>query len=189
MRSVLRGDDHLVRAMGLTHADLARPLFHVWNLIQTDLSLGRWSMPDHQWRNVHAVRYHGHWVALDAHDTKGGQRSPFDDGLEGAFWMVLHRALSPAEEEFLRVAYDHAAPGTWDTMHGTLSRLWLGEMEAFFIQWYGFYEGHTAWRADPVGIARIFGLRTLAELEAAFPGRLHEVTTRHHVAVERADRR
>ena len=104
VRSVLRGDDHLVRAMGLTHADLARPLFHVWNLIQTDLALGRWSMPDHQWRNVHAVRYHGHWVALDAHDTKGGQRSPFDDGLEGAFWMVLHRALSPADKEFLRVA-------------------------------------------------------------------------------------
>ena len=27
-----------------------------------------------------------------------------------------------------------------------------------------------------------FGLRTLDELEAAFPGRLHEATSRHHVA-------
>ena len=27
--SVLRGDDALVRAMGLTHAELARPLLHV----------------------------------------------------------------------------------------------------------------------------------------------------------------
>ncbi len=150
--------------------------------IRVVLALDRWSMRHHQWRNVRAVLYHGHRVALDAHDTKGGQRSPFADGLQGGFWMVLHRALSAEEEEFLRVAYAHAAPGTWDTLHGTLGRLWIGEMEAHFIQWYGFYEGHTDWRADPLGIARIFGLRTLDQLEAAFPGRLHEVASEHHVA-------
>ena len=38
----------------------------------TDLNLGRWSMRHHQWRNVTAVKYHGSWVLLDAHDTKGG---------------------------------------------------------------------------------------------------------------------
>jgi hypothetical protein len=33
--------------------------------------------------------------------------------------------------------------------------------------------------ADPIAIALIFGLRTLDEIEAAFPGRLDEVMTAH----------
>jgi hypothetical protein len=180
--SVLHGDNELVAAMGLTHADLARPLFHVWNLMQADLALDRWSMRHHQWRNVEALKYHGHWVLLDAHDTKGGQQSPFRDGLEGAFWIVIRRPLDAAEAAFLHDRYAGVGPSRWDPMHGALTRLWIGDMEAFYIQWYGFYEGHTDWRADPVGIARIFGLRTLAELEAAFPGELAHVTSRHHVA-------
>jgi hypothetical protein len=180
--SVLRGDDALVAAMGLTHTQLARPLLHVWNLMQTDLALDRWNMARHQWCNVDAVLYNGHWVLLDAHDTKGGQQSPFADGLTGGFWIVIQRPLSGDEQRVLHERYPFAAPSSWDTMHGTLSRLWIGEMEAFFIQWYGFYEGHVDWRADPVGIASVFGLRTLAELEAAFPGRLHDVTNDHHVA-------
>lgn len=185
VRSVLLGDDALVAAMDLTHAELARPLLHVWNLMQTDLDLGRWSMADHQWLNVRAMKYNGHWVLLDAHDTKGGQQSPFGDGLEGGFWIVIRRALTPQEEEFLHAHYDHASPSAWDPMHGTLTRLWIGDMEAYYIQWYGFYEGHTDWRADPVGIARIFGLRSLPRLEQAFPGQLHRVTTAHHVASRR----
>ena len=44
---------------------------------------------------------------------------------------------------------------------------------------YGFFEGHTEWRTDPVALAFIFGLRTVGELEAAFPGRLLEVLTDH----------
>jgi hypothetical protein len=178
--SVLEIDDEIVRTMGLVHADLARPLLHVWNLMRTDLDLGRWSMAHHQWRNVTAMKYRGHWVLLDAHDTKGGQQSPFADDLEGAFWIVIRRPLEASEEEFLHAHYDHVTPRRWDPMHGTMTRLWIGEMEAHYIMWYGFYEGHTDWRADPVGIARIFGLRTLEELEAAFPGQLADVTTRHH---------
>lgn len=183
--SILLGDDALVRAMGLSHPELARPLFHVWNLIQTDLALDRWSMRHHQWRNVEAMKYNGSWVLLDAHDTKGGQRSPFDDGLQGGFWIVIRRALDPGEEDFLHARYAGETPDRWNAMHGALTRLWTGEMEAFYVKWYGFYEGHVAWRVDPLGIARIFGLRSVAELEAVFPGRLVEVITRHHVAAER----
>ena len=43
----------------------------------------------------------------------------------------------------------------------------------------GFYEGHTAFRIDPIAIAFIFGLRSLDEIEAAFPGRLLEILTTH----------
>ena len=60
-----------------------------------------------------------------------------------------------------------------------LSSIRTGEMEPHYIMWYGFYEGHTEWRADPLAIAFIFGLRSLEELERAFPGKLYEVLTKH----------
>jgi hypothetical protein len=47
---------------------------------------------------------------------------------------------------------------------------------------YGFYEGHTAYRADPVVIACIFGLKSVEEIENAFPGMLYEVLTSHFKA-------
>jgi len=169
-----------VRAMGLTHAGLARPLFHIWNLMQTDIDLGRWSMAHHQWRNVRAMLYNGRWIQLDAHDTKGGQKSPFDDGLDGAFWMVYRRGFSAAEEEWLNERHCRLDPARWDELVGTLTRVYTGDMEAFYVQWYGFYEGHTGWRVDPVGLALVFGLRTLEELEEVFPGRLDDVILQHH---------
>lgn len=46
---------------------------------------------------------------------------------------------------------------------------------------YGFYEGHTSWRVDPIAFAFIFGLRSLDEIEAAFPGRLYKTLTGHFV--------
>jgi len=182
-KTVIRADNELVRTLGLTHPDLARPLWHIWNLMQHDLDLDRWSMAHHQWRNVRRLKYHDHWIELDAHDTKGGQKSPFGDPLDGGFWMVFRRALTDDESAWLHEHYGRLDPARWDEMVGTLSRVYTGEMVAFFITWYGFYEGHTAWRVDPVGAARVFGLRTLEELEAAFPGRLDEVLLEHHVAV------
>ncbi len=177
---VLRGDDAFVRALDLTHPELARPLFHVWNLMQVDLDLDRWNMAHHRWENMTAVKYNGNWVLLDAHDTKGGQKSPFDDGLEGSFWIVIRRPLDPAEEEFLHDRYASESPDRWNHLHGTLTRIFTGEMEPYYVQWYGFYEGHTAWRVDPLAIARVFGLRSVAELERAFPLRLPEVLSAHH---------
>jgi hypothetical protein len=44
---------------------------------------------------------------------------------------------------------------------------------------YGFYEGHTDYRADPVAISFIFGLRSLQEIEVAFKGNLNKVLTEH----------
>jgi len=178
--SVLAGDDALVRAMGLTHADLARPLLHVWNLIQTDLAVDRWNMAHHRWEIVTAVLYNGRWVRLDAHDTKGGQLSPFADGLEGGFWIVIRSPLTPEDQDWLHERYPHLGPDRWNALIGGLSRLFTGEMEPHYVSWYGFYEGHTGWRVDPVTIAAVFGLRSLAELDAAFPGRLDRVLTDHH---------
>jgi len=46
-------------------------------------------------------------------------------------------------------------------------------MLPYYIMRYGFYEGHTDYRADPIAIAFIFGMRSLEEIEAAFEGRLY----------------
>jgi len=54
-------------------------------------------------------------------------------------------------------------------------------MAPYYIMRYGFYEGHTDYRADPIAIAWIFGLRNLEQIEAAFQGRL-DVVMKHHFA-------
>ena len=60
-----------------------------------------------------------------------------------------------------------------------LSHILTGEMEPYYVMRYGFYEGHTAYRVDPIAIAFIFGLKSLEEIEMAFPGRLYEALTTH----------
>ncbi len=178
--STLKGDDRLVRALGLTHPELARPLFHVWNLIQTDLELDRWHMATHSWENVDSLLYHDGWIGLEAHDTKGGQKSIFADGLDGGFWIVISRPLAPQERAFLRESYPDLPAEELAEVERRLTSILTGEMEPHYVMWYGFYEGHTGWRVDPLAVARIFGLRTLRELEAAFPGRLPSALLDHH---------
>jgi len=175
--SVLRADNRTVMALGLTHPELARPLFHLWNMMRTDIDLGRWHMPTHRWHNVTAVRSHGRTVSLVAGDTKGGQLSIFRDGLEGGFWVEITGELSDAERGFLERRYAHLAPHQMDALVRALTRIQTGEIEPHYITWYGFYEGRTAWRTDPAAIAFVFGLRTLEQIETAFPGRLYDVMT------------
>jgi hypothetical protein len=55
-------------------------------------------------------------------------------------------------------------------------------MQPQYIMRYGFYEGHTYWRTDPVSIAFIFGLKDLEEMEEAFPAKLYEMLTGHFTA-------
>ena len=62
-----------------------------------------------------------------------------------------------------------------------LSRFHFSEMAPYYIMRYGFYEGHTDYRADPIAIAYIFGLRSLEEIENAFPGRVYATLTDHFV--------
>jgi hypothetical protein len=56
-------------------------------------------------------------------------------------------------------------------------------MAPYYIMRYGFYEGHTAYRCDPVAIAYLFGLRALEQIETAFPGRLHRVLLDHRASL------
>ena len=63
-----------------------------------------------------------------------------------------------------------------------LTRLHTGEMEPYYIMRYGFYEGHTEYRVDPIALAVTFGLKPLTEIEQAFSGELDQVLTRHFTA-------
>jgi hypothetical protein len=179
VRGVLEGDNRLVTALGLTHPQLARPLFHVWNIVEADAKARRWNMAQHRWERCEILLYNGGEVRLEAHDTKGGQESIFDDGLEGAFWIEIKRRPTPDEEALLKRKYGHLTPERWSLLLERLSAMQTGEIEPHYVQWYGFYEGHTEWRVDPIAIAFIFGLRTLDEIEAAFPRRLDEALTAH----------
>ena len=60
-----------------------------------------------------------------------------------------------------------------------LSHILMGEMEPYYVMRYGFYEGHTSYRADPIAIAFIFGLKSLEEIENAFQGNLYRALTKH----------
>jgi hypothetical protein len=177
--SVLQADNRLVRELGLTHPQLARPLLHVWNLALTDTRLGRWNMARHRWECVQAVFYNNKKVLLDAGDTRGGQRSIFDDEITGALHIEIKRSPDGKEEKLLREVYGHLPQVGRDAVRAALTGIRTGEMQPYCIMRYGFYEGHAAWRTDPVAIVFLFGLRSLAEIEKAFAGHLDQILTGH----------
>lgn len=179
IKSVLLGDNALVKQLNLTHPMLATPLFHVLNMMEADLSLGRWNMAKHSWENIKYFYYNERKIFVEAEDTKGGQLSIFNDGIEGGFYIHLWRQLSDAEESFLQTHYSHLTASESDWLREHLTHIHTGEMEPQYIMRYGFYEGHTFWRADPIAIAFIFGIKDLNDLERIFENRLYEKLSRH----------
>jgi hypothetical protein len=177
--AVLLADNRRVARMGLTHPELAEPLFHWFNLLETDIGVV-WS--NHSWDGLSGFHYNGRLVRLKGTGTKGGQQSIFDDGIEGAIDMDLWREPDPDEVAFLRGRYAGLSDEQFELLLDRLFRIHTGEMEPQYIMRYGFYEGHTAYRAEPLAVAVIFGLRTVEEVEAAYPGQLLRVLTEHCTA-------
>lgn len=185
--SVLKSDNELVRQLGLTHPDMARPLFHVWNLILHEYGqrpFGR------KWDDIPCFLYNGRKIHLGpVHPTRGFQDSIFDDEITGAFEIDFFRELEEPEKAFLREKYPALGKEQMAELVKKLSHIHMGEMEPYYVMRYGFYEGHTSYRVDPLAIAFIFGLRSLEGIEAAFPGALYETLTGHFTAKSRpADR-
>lgn len=181
--SVLRDDNYIVQKLQLTHPQLAAPLFHVLNMMDEDLDLDRWNMTKHRWEHIRSFFYNGRQVFVEAEDTKGGQRSIFNDGIEGGFYIQLRREPTEAETQFLKEKYDRLAAPEFDQLLNKLSAFNTGEMQPQYIMRYGFYEGHTYWRTDPIAIAFIFGLKSLEEIENAFPSMLYDMLHLHFTAL------
>ena len=166
--SVLKGDNLLVKKLGLTHPQLAEPLFHVWNLL---------GIAGHE--QILSFRYNNYTISLKAHRTKPGQLSLFADGFRGGSDIRLSRSLSLKEENFIKQNYSLLDSNQIIELKNKLTTLHTGELEAYYIKRYGFYEGHTEYRVDPIAIAWIFGLKSLQEIDKAFKGELYETLTRH----------
>jgi hypothetical protein len=117
----------------------------------------------------------------------GLSESLFNAEIRGTAIITIARELPPGEAEFLQEKYAHLSTQQKDELIARLTRMQTGEMEPNYVMRYGFCEGHTPWRVDPIAIAIafVFGLCSLDEIEAAFPGNLHESLTGHFVACPR----
>jgi len=166
--SVIAADNQVVKLLGLTHRQMAKPLFHVLNMMDNDLGLNRWNMAKHSWDNIQSFFYHGRKVNVIAYDTKGGQLSIFNDGIEGAFHIKLWREPTEAERNYLKQHYQNLTENEFKDFLKLLSFINIGEMQPQYIMRYGFYEGHTFWRAEPLAIAFIFGLQPLEKMDSTF---------------------
>ena len=176
--SVLKGDNELVRKLGLTHPQMAKPLYHVWNMILQEIQCGKWG----RFSGVQCFFYNGHEVTLRAESMKGWQGSIFLDEIQGRFDIDVQRTLTAAERSFLRGKYPRLSDTQMAELEARISRFHFSEMVPYYVMRYGFYEGHTSYRADPVAIACIFGLRSVEEIESAFPGDLYRVLMNHFTA-------
>ena len=173
--SVLKGDNHLVQELGLTHPQMARPLFHVWNMILKEIECGRFG----RFSSVQAFFYNGKEVLFKAESMKGWQRSIFQDEIKGRFDIDVRCDLTAQERAFLKENYAHLSELEMAELEESLTRFHFSEMVPYYITRYGFYEGHTDYRADPIAIARIFGLKTIQEIQTAFPANLHKTLKNH----------
>ncbi|MHC4532771.1 MAG: hypothetical protein ACYS6K_02360 [Planctomycetota bacterium] len=173
--SVLKGDNELVRKLGLTHPQMARPLYHIWNMILREIQCGRWG----RFSGIQCFFYNSNKVTLRAESMKGWQISIFHDVIQGRFDIDVQRMLTPAERLFLQEKYAHLTTAQMAELKEKLTRFHFSEMVPYYIMRYGFYEGHTDYRADPIAIACVFGLKSLEEIENAFRGSLYSTLINH----------
>jgi len=173
--SVLKADNNLVRKLGLTHPQMARPLYHVWNMILQEIESGKLA----RFSGIQCFFYNGSRVTLRAESMKGWQISIFQDEIQGRFDIDVQRMLTPAERLFLQEKYAHLSAAQMADLKEKLTSFHFSEMVPYYIMRYGFYEGHTDYRADPIAIACIFGLKSVEEIENAFRGSLYRTLINH----------
>jgi len=174
--SVIKSDNRLVERLSLRHPQMAKPLFHIWNMILRDYELGRLGR---FWQHFEYILYKGQKVFIKAEGSKGWQESIFNDEILGKFQIEIWREPNRDEKSFLREKYPNLTKDQMEILLKKLSYIHISEMAPYYIMRYGFYEGHTDYRADPIAVTWIFGLKDLEQIEAAFPGRLDVVLTRH----------
>ncbi len=173
--SVLKGDNDLVRKLGLTHPQMARPLYNVWNMILQEIKCGKLG----RFSGIQGFFYNGNKVTLRAERMKGWQISIFQDEIQGRFDIHVQRMLTAAERSFLRSKYPHLSETQMVELEERITHLHFSEMAPYYIMRYGFYEGHTSYRADPIAIACIFKLKSVEEIENAFRGSLYRTLINH----------
>jgi len=174
--SVLKGDNRFVSQMGLTHPELSRPIFHIFNLIRLHEEWER--KLDIDLESVDHLLYNGVKICLSGWQSgHGWQDSIFDDEIRGYYQIDLGRELESFEKSYLMESYSHLTEDQRSEMLEKVSQLHIGEMAAFYSMRYGFYEGHTEYRADPIALAFIFRLKSIEEIDKALNGRMYKALT------------
>ncbi len=179
--SVIWADNRTVERLGLTHADIARPLFHLWNVAKDYEQYGP-SPTTGEKLQLEALMYNGNEVEARITGSRGWQESIFDDEILGTGHIEVWREIDNKELKFLQENYAHLSPEQFEELKQMLFHIHTGEMVFFYINRYGFYEGHTEYRADPVAVALIFGLTSIEEAHQACEGSLYRYFTTHFTA-------
>ena len=176
--SVLEGDNELVKRLNLRHPKLAKPLFHVFNVIMSVMSKSGYRKRG----DAQSILYNDQIVNLKFWGSKGWQESIFDDEILGYWEIEMWRDLDQDELALLSQQYPDLSEEARAQLIKQLSYIHTGEMVPFYIMRYGFYEGHTAYRADPIAIATIFGLRTIQDINRFFGTDLPAALSNHHTS-------
>lgn len=179
--SVLLGDNELVKKMDLKHSDLAKTIFHLWNILQEkeviEIESGISSI------GIDTIFYNNRVIKYKVPSCRGWQYSLFNDSILGECHLEVQVDLNKSERDYILENYTHLSVDELTDFVERLTHIHTGEMVAYYIQMYGFYEGHTGFRADPVSLAYIFGLKSLQEIDQDFNGELYKVLTSHHVTI------
>lgn len=168
--SVLKGDNRIVGEMGLLHSQMAKPLFHVWNALLLNF-LGR--------GDTLTIYYNSNKIHIFRISCKGYQESIFHDEIEGNNDIYIWRDLNKEELALLRNSYVSLTEDRFRFMIDKLTHLHISEMSPFYIMRYGFYEGHTSFRAEPLAVAIIFGLKPINEIDTLFNKDLYTILNQH----------
>lgn len=176
--SVIKGDNRLIRKIGLIQDDIIRPLFHFWNMVVEGMKNDYWNNESLMMKGLF---YNNYFINTTA-DGKGYQESIFDDEVLGNLHLEMWRDPTENEICYLNDHYSHLTEKKMANLKKKLFHIHTGEMAIYYARWYGFYEGHTDYRADPIAIACIFGIKSIEEIDKAFDGQLYEVLTEHHTS-------
>jgi len=87
--------------------------------------------------------------------------------------------LEKEEIKYLTVRYNKLTEAQLKILIKKLTHLHVSEMTPFYIMRYGFYEGHTSYRAEPLAIAIIFSLKSVNEIDALFNNDLYNILNQH----------
>jgi hypothetical protein len=100
-------------------------------------------------------------VQFKIQGSRGWQESIFNDEILGTGHIEIWRKLTSEELEFLEKRYARLSQEQFEQLQKKLSHFHTSEMVFFYINRYGFYEGHNEYRPDPLTVALIFGLTTI----------------------------
>jgi len=176
--SVICADNQTVEKLGLTHPDIARPLFHIWN-ISRDLEKFSTDPLTKQQLEIESLVYNDLEVRFKVEGSRGWQESIFNDEILGTGHIEIWRDLSAGEIQFLKNHYANLAHDEFEQLKKNLSYFHTGEMVFFYINRYGFYEGHNEYRPDPVTVGFIFGLTSLEKAHRACDENLYSYFNSH----------